>query len=217
MVLSFVFLTNAPIATFGPLIARKFITTPGLSWRWAYYINISKFSISPHSELFTNYPSCCRIGHHSAILLLSSTNLQPSPWTQNKDAIDQAARLHRNLLMDCRSNPFLDGCKLGWYNLSMEACRSHIRNSHRRRLAHRFVHLRVNGQPPVSSHTCQILPKSWFHGSRRMCDCGVDVLLFGCPVMASASASTVYQGCDICRLALGKFPVRYQCVTAILM
>jgi MFS family permease len=46
MVLSFVFLTNAPIATFGPLIARKFITTPGLSWRWAYYINISKFCFS---------------------------------------------------------------------------------------------------------------------------------------------------------------------------
>jgi MFS family permease len=39
MVLSFVFLTNAPIATFGPIIARKFIST-GMGWRWCYYINI---------------------------------------------------------------------------------------------------------------------------------------------------------------------------------
>ncbi|KPM38189.1 hypothetical protein AK830_g8362 [Neonectria ditissima] len=40
MVLSFVFLTNAPIATFGPIIARKFIENPSLGWRWCYYINI---------------------------------------------------------------------------------------------------------------------------------------------------------------------------------
>ncbi|CRJ81712.1 hypothetical protein BN1708_001955 [Verticillium longisporum] len=40
MVLSFVFLTNAPIATFGPIIARKFVNTPSLGWRWCFYINI---------------------------------------------------------------------------------------------------------------------------------------------------------------------------------
>ncbi|KAK7427225.1 hypothetical protein QQZ08_006338 [Neonectria magnoliae] len=40
MVLSFVFLTNAPIATFGPVIARKFIEDPSLGWRWCFYINI---------------------------------------------------------------------------------------------------------------------------------------------------------------------------------
>ncbi|KAM0327090.1 hypothetical protein ACHAQA_006217 [Verticillium albo-atrum] len=40
MILSFVFLTNAPIATFGPIIARKFVNTPGLGWRWCFYINI---------------------------------------------------------------------------------------------------------------------------------------------------------------------------------
>ncbi|KAK7408820.1 hypothetical protein QQX98_009006 [Neonectria punicea] len=40
MVLSFVFLTNAPIATFGPVIARKFIENPSLGWRWCFYINI---------------------------------------------------------------------------------------------------------------------------------------------------------------------------------
>ncbi|KAH8176649.1 fungal trichothecene efflux pump (TRI12) domain-containing protein [Sarocladium implicatum] len=39
MVLSFIFLTNAPIATFGPIIARKFIET-GMGWRWCFYINI---------------------------------------------------------------------------------------------------------------------------------------------------------------------------------
>ncbi|KAF7563973.1 hypothetical protein G7046_g163 [Stylonectria norvegica] len=40
MVLSFVFLSNAPIATFGPIIARKFISHPNLGWRWCFYINI---------------------------------------------------------------------------------------------------------------------------------------------------------------------------------
>ncbi|KXJ90410.1 fungal trichothecene efflux pump [Microdochium bolleyi] len=39
-VMSFIFFTNAPIASFGPLIARKFISTPGMGWRWCYYINI---------------------------------------------------------------------------------------------------------------------------------------------------------------------------------
>ncbi|CAK7217084.1 hypothetical protein SCUCBS95973_003031 [Sporothrix curviconia] len=40
MVLSFVFLTNAPFASFGPMIARRFIAIPSLGWRWCYYINI---------------------------------------------------------------------------------------------------------------------------------------------------------------------------------
>ncbi|KAH7029838.1 fungal trichothecene efflux pump [Microdochium trichocladiopsis] len=39
-VLSAIFASNAPIASFGPLIARKFISTPSLGWRWCYYINI---------------------------------------------------------------------------------------------------------------------------------------------------------------------------------
>ncbi|KJR88486.1 siderophore iron transporter [Sporothrix schenckii 1099-18] len=40
MVLSFIFLSNAPFASFGPMIARKFIEIPSLGWRWCYYINI---------------------------------------------------------------------------------------------------------------------------------------------------------------------------------
>lgn len=40
MVLSFIFLTNAPFATFGPITSRKFIEHPDLGWRWCYYINI---------------------------------------------------------------------------------------------------------------------------------------------------------------------------------
>lgn len=38
-VLSLIFLTNAPFASFGPIIARSFITG-GLGWRWCFYINI---------------------------------------------------------------------------------------------------------------------------------------------------------------------------------
>lgn len=60
MVLSFIFLTNAPFATFGPIISRllsqpppgdsppitdidvgrKFVSNTALGWRWCYYINI---------------------------------------------------------------------------------------------------------------------------------------------------------------------------------
>lgn len=40
MVLSFIFLTNAPITVFGPVIARRFIDRPSLGWRWCYYVNI---------------------------------------------------------------------------------------------------------------------------------------------------------------------------------
>jgi MFS family permease len=39
MILSFIFLTNAPFATFGPIMARKLVQS-GLGWRWCYYINI---------------------------------------------------------------------------------------------------------------------------------------------------------------------------------
>ncbi|KAK6218219.1 hypothetical protein LQW54_002973 [Pestalotiopsis sp. IQ-011] len=40
IVLSFVFLTNAPFASFGPIMARKFVENPSMGWRWCYYLNI---------------------------------------------------------------------------------------------------------------------------------------------------------------------------------
>ncbi|KXH59317.1 fungal trichothecene efflux pump [Colletotrichum salicis] len=40
IVLSLIFLTNAPISAFGPFVARKFVENPNLSWRWCFYINI---------------------------------------------------------------------------------------------------------------------------------------------------------------------------------
>lgn len=61
IVLSFVFLTNAPFASFGPIMgsyrfahplilyfslfvnnvtARKFVENPAMGWRWCYYLNI---------------------------------------------------------------------------------------------------------------------------------------------------------------------------------
>lgn len=39
MILSFIFLSNAPFAAFGPIMARKLVSS-GLGWRWCYYINI---------------------------------------------------------------------------------------------------------------------------------------------------------------------------------
>ncbi|KAF2110313.1 fungal trichothecene efflux pump [Lophiotrema nucula] len=40
VVMSFIFATSAPIATFGPKIARAFVQHPSLGWRWTYYLNI---------------------------------------------------------------------------------------------------------------------------------------------------------------------------------
>ncbi|KAK7445002.1 fungal trichothecene efflux pump [Colletotrichum acutatum] len=40
VVLSLIFLTNAPISAFGPFVARKFVENPSLSWRWCFYVNI---------------------------------------------------------------------------------------------------------------------------------------------------------------------------------
>lgn len=40
MIMSGIFITSAPIATFGPKIARAFIQHPSLGWRWTYYLNI---------------------------------------------------------------------------------------------------------------------------------------------------------------------------------
>ncbi|KAK1479764.1 fungal trichothecene efflux pump [Colletotrichum tamarilloi] len=40
VVLSLIFLTNAPISAFGPFVARKFVENPNLSWRWCFYVNI---------------------------------------------------------------------------------------------------------------------------------------------------------------------------------
>ncbi|KAJ4357516.1 uncharacterized protein N0V89_002092 [Didymosphaeria variabile] len=40
VVMSFIFATSAPIATFGPKIARAFVQNPSLGWRWTYYLNI---------------------------------------------------------------------------------------------------------------------------------------------------------------------------------
>ncbi|KAH7119864.1 fungal trichothecene efflux pump [Dendryphion nanum] len=40
MVMSLIFATSAPIATFGPQMARAFVNNPSLGWRWTYYLNI---------------------------------------------------------------------------------------------------------------------------------------------------------------------------------
>ena len=41
VVMSFIFGTSAPIATFGPKIARAFVLNPSLGWRWTYYLSES--------------------------------------------------------------------------------------------------------------------------------------------------------------------------------
>ncbi|KAL6404285.1 fungal trichothecene efflux pump [Ilyonectria robusta] len=63
MVLSFVFLTNAPIATFGPIIARKFIENPNLGWRWCYYINIIDVGLAIIFLFFFYHPPTFELLH----------------------------------------------------------------------------------------------------------------------------------------------------------
>ncbi|KAF5004796.1 hypothetical protein FDECE_8735 [Fusarium decemcellulare] len=63
MVLSFVFLTNAPIATFGPIIARKFIENSSLGWRWCFYINIIDVGLAIILLFFFYHPPTFELLH----------------------------------------------------------------------------------------------------------------------------------------------------------
>ncbi|KAK7224986.1 hypothetical protein V2G26_012989 [Clonostachys chloroleuca] len=63
MVLSFIFLTNAPIATFGPIIARKFIEHTNLGWRWCFYINIIDVGLTIILLYFFYHPPTFELLH----------------------------------------------------------------------------------------------------------------------------------------------------------
>ncbi|KAK0388942.1 hypothetical protein NLU13_2519 [Sarocladium strictum] len=62
MVMSFIFLTNAPIAAFGPMIARKFIET-GMGWRWCFYINIIDVGLAIVFLFFFYHPPTFELLH----------------------------------------------------------------------------------------------------------------------------------------------------------
>ncbi|KAJ9133363.1 Fungal trichothecene efflux pump [Coniochaeta hoffmannii] len=62
-VLSFVFLTNAPFATFGPIIARKMMAHPGMGWRWTYYINIITVALAIVLLFFFYHPPTFELLH----------------------------------------------------------------------------------------------------------------------------------------------------------
>ncbi|KAH8650071.1 fungal trichothecene efflux pump [Xylariales sp. PMI_506] len=63
MVMSFIFLTNSPIATFGPMIARRFIEVPSLGWRWCYYINIIVVGLAIVLLFFFYHPPTFELLH----------------------------------------------------------------------------------------------------------------------------------------------------------
>ncbi|KAI6082848.1 trichothecene efflux pump [Hypoxylon rubiginosum] len=46
MVISLIFMTNAPIAGIGPMIARAVLQNPNMGWRWCYYLNIIVVSVA---------------------------------------------------------------------------------------------------------------------------------------------------------------------------
>lgn len=56
MALSFIFLTNAPVTVFGPVIARRFIAHPSLGWRWCYYLNIICVGLAMFFLFFCYHP-----------------------------------------------------------------------------------------------------------------------------------------------------------------
>lgn len=81
MVLSFIFLTNAPIASFGPMIgtfpsppevhrvghlcppARRFIENSNLGWRWCFYINIIDVGLAIILLFFFYHPPTFELLH----------------------------------------------------------------------------------------------------------------------------------------------------------
>ncbi|KAJ4286774.1 hypothetical protein N0V90_013026 [Kalmusia sp. IMI 367209] len=56
VVMSFIFATSAPIATFGPKIARAFVQNPSLGWRWTYYLNIIVIGVAVILLFFCYHP-----------------------------------------------------------------------------------------------------------------------------------------------------------------
>ena len=56
MALSLIFLSSAPIATFGTVISRKFIENPSLGWRWCFYINIINTGLAIMLLFFCYHP-----------------------------------------------------------------------------------------------------------------------------------------------------------------
>ncbi|KAF2476712.1 fungal trichothecene efflux pump [Lindgomyces ingoldianus] len=63
MVMSFIFATSAPIATFGPKIARAFVLNPSLGWRWTYYLNIIVIGVAIILLFFCYHPPNFRMLH----------------------------------------------------------------------------------------------------------------------------------------------------------
>jgi MFS family permease len=61
--LSFIFLTSAPIATFGTVISRKFIENPNLGWRWCFYINIIDMGLAVILLFFCYHPPSFNLLH----------------------------------------------------------------------------------------------------------------------------------------------------------
>ncbi|KAF1974292.1 fungal trichothecene efflux pump [Bimuria novae-zelandiae CBS 107.79] len=63
MVMSFIFATSAPIATFGPKIARAFVQNPSLGWRWTYYLNIIVVGVAVILLFFCYHPPTFELLH----------------------------------------------------------------------------------------------------------------------------------------------------------
>ncbi|KAF2735572.1 fungal trichothecene efflux pump [Polyplosphaeria fusca] len=63
MVMSLIFATSAPIATFGPQIARAFVLNPNLGWRWTYYLNIIVVGLAVILLFFCYHPPNFRMLH----------------------------------------------------------------------------------------------------------------------------------------------------------
>ncbi|KAF2814997.1 fungal trichothecene efflux pump [Mytilinidion resinicola] len=62
-VMSFIFATSAPIATFGPKIARAFIQNPSLGWRWTYYLNLITTGLAAVLLFFFYHPPTFEMLH----------------------------------------------------------------------------------------------------------------------------------------------------------
>jgi MFS family permease len=62
-VMSFIFSTSAPIATFGPKLAGALIQDPSLGWRWTYYLNLITTGLAVVLLFFFYHPPTFEMLH----------------------------------------------------------------------------------------------------------------------------------------------------------
>jgi len=162
MVLSFIFLTNAPFASFGGMIgtsthmetvvANLDVTLTFFSSPEIHYQPFSRLAM----VLLHQY-HCRQSRDHPPLLLLPPSHIRSPARTQDKAPDSQGPRLPRYLPLDRRAHCLSHGCLLGWQYVPLEVRRDHLSNSDRHHPDRPVVPLGRPLQPKVPCHSHPIL------------------------------------------------------------